>query len=134
MVVMTKNVEPLVSSPKKWKIGSMELPLSMRKSQLKGKFQLIRFIFAYNHTENNVVCFSTSPGFQLTLVLVSLQKCVASFQIIVTVFQLIYNFLVHGLPTPGGDHVGRNASPAGVGTTGMGGLPKHHTTTTNDVV
>jgi ABC-type enterochelin transport system permease subunit len=61
-------------------------------------------------------------------------KCVASFQIIVTVFQLIYNFLVHGLPTPGDDHVGRTASPAGVGTTGMGGLPKHHTTTTNDVV
>lgn len=60
----------------------------------------------------------------------SIVKCVAAFQIIVTVFQLIYNILVHGLPI--GNNHNRNASPAGVGTTGMG-MPKHHTTAT-DVV
>ncbi|GAQ80662.1 AWPM-19-like family protein [Klebsormidium nitens] len=62
----------------------------------------------------------------------SIVKTVASFQIIVTVFQLIYNILVHGLPI--GNNHNRNASPAGVGTTGIG-MPgaKHHTTAT-DVV
>jgi len=64
----------------------------------------------------------------------SIVKCVASFQIIVTVFQLIYNILVHGLPIGNHNH-NRNASPAGVGTTGVGlpGTKAHHTTTT-DVV
>jgi hypothetical protein len=60
----------------------------------------------------------------------SIVKCVAAFQIIVTFFQLIYNILVHGLPI--GNNHNRNASPAGVGTTGIG-MPKHHTTAT-DVV
>jgi hypothetical protein len=64
----------------------------------------------------------------------SIVKCVAAFQIIVTFFQIIYNILVHGLPI--GNHHNRNASPAGVGTTGTGlpGTKAHHTTTTTDVV